>query len=555
MRTRTALRAVARHGLAALALSAVLHAPALAQWSGDLAQNTPVCVEPGTQRMPAAVPDGDGGMIVAWWDYRPGTPGLYAQRLDRFGYRQWGDGGLRIAHAVNNWSAEVAGDGAGGMVLAWSDTSGGTAPVIRAQRVSPAGLPLWGPAGVAVSSSPASALHYAARIAVGGDGAGGAAIAWPDSGERLSVQVLDAAGQRAWPAAIRPDDGKCYDTPRVVSDGAGGAIACWRTAAFGVAAQRVDAAGVPRWGAGGIVLNDPARGAYRPNVVTDGRGGAIATWLEYFPDVPRLRLMMQRLDSLGIRRWSAGASQVSAGYAESDTLLSDGAAGAFLAWMDDGLGRVQHFDPSGSPLWGPAGMPFDTSYVYRATTVLVAAPDGGVHASWYSYATHDVRVQRLSASGARLWGPAGLPLAASFIRGIAPDGLGGLLVAWEDSRNYATTNVDLYAQRWNAQGSLGVDPPAAPAAGRLSAGPVPAKRGDAVTLRFALAGAGRVRLAIHDLAGRLVRVAASGRLDAGAHAVGWDGRDASGRAVPPGLYFARLEAAGRGAVARLLVTD
>ena len=37
-----------------------------------------------------------------------------------------------------------------------------------------------------------------------------------------------------------------------------------------------------------------------------------------------------------------------------------------------------------------------------------------------------------------------------------------------------------------------------------------------------------------------MRVLAEGTLAAGAHEVAWDGRDAQGRTVPSGLYFARL---------------
>jgi hypothetical protein len=63
-----------------------------------------------------------------------------------------------------------------------------------------------------------------------------------------------------------------------------------------------------------------------------------------------------------------------------------------------------------------------------------------------------------------------------------------------------------------------------------------------------------VRLAIYDAAGRLVRELASGARDAGEYAETWDLRDAGGRAVRAGLYFARLETAGRTLVRRVAVT-
>jgi len=74
----------------------------------------------------------------------------------------------------------------------------------------------------------------------------------------------------------------------------------------------------------------------------------------------------------------------------------------------------------------------------------------------------------------------------------------------------------------------------------------------ATMLRFVLAEAGPVRLAIYDLTGRRVRALLAGEvLEAGEHARHWDGRDAAGRALPSGLYLCRLEAKGRVATGKL----
>lgn len=46
---------------------------------------------------------------------------------------------------------------------------------------------------------------------------------------------------------------------------------------------------------------------------------------------------------------------------------------------------------------------------------------------------------------------------------------------------------------------------------------------------------------IFDLAGRRVRRLVEQRaLSTGAHTIGWDGKDAAGAVVPPGVYYARL---------------
>jgi hypothetical protein len=62
------------------------------------------------------------------------------------------------------------------------------------------------------------------------------------------------------------------------------------------------------------------------------------------------------------------------------------------------------------------------------------------------------------------------------------------------------------------------------------------------TFRYALAGAGPVRLAIYDAAGKHVRSLVNASEDAGEHAVTFDGRDDRGAALASGVYFYRLEA-------------
>ncbi len=75
-----------------------------------------------------------------------------------------------------------------------------------------------------------------------------------------------------------------------------------------------------------------------------------------------------------------------------------------------------------------------------------------------------------------------------------------------------------------------------------------------VTLDFALAAAGRARLAAFDLSGRRLATLADRDFTAGSHLLDWDLRDDAGRAVPPGLVFVRLESAHGTRTQRVLVT-
>jgi len=74
-----------------------------------------------------------------------------------------------------------------------------------------------------------------------------------------------------------------------------------------------------------------------------------------------------------------------------------------------------------------------------------------------------------------------------------------------------------------------------------------------VHLEFDLATAGEVDLAILDVAGREVASVYRGHWEAGPHELQWDGRDASGRPVEGGIYFARLQGADHSAVSRVVM--
>jgi flagellar hook assembly protein FlgD len=90
-----------------------------------------------------------------------------------------------------------------------------------------------------------------------------------------------------------------------------------------------------------------------------------------------------------------------------------------------------------------------------------------------------------------------------------------------------------------------VDAPLAGAAAgsglELSA-PSPNPARDASKLEFVVPAAATVELEIRDVAGRRVRTIFRGELGAGRHVREWDGRDAEGRPVAAGVYFAELRA-------------
>ena len=144
-------------------------------------------------------------------------------------------------------------------------------------------------------------------------------------------------------------------------------------------------------------------------------------------------------------------------------------------------------------------------------------------------------------------------LIHSHLPSASPAAVKSLLISSGDAIGYDhPIGPKVNAWRALSQAVLAVDGAPAPAL-QLSASPNPSA--GASLLHMTLPRAATVRLAVFDCAGRVARELVRDRLEAGVHDARWDGRDAAGAPLPAGLYFARLEAGGRSAGARIVRLD
>jgi hypothetical protein len=135
-----------------------------------------------------------------------------------------------------------------------------------------------------------------------------------------------------------------------------------------------------------------------------------------------------------------------------------------------------------------------------------------------------------------------------------------------DLSDIAAVRFDFGAAFGSARGRIGLDDiavtgvlPAVVAAPipsplhiplQIAAAPNPFRTTTAVS--YHLPSATVIRLSMYDAAGRLVRELMRGPRPAGRSEEHWDGCDAAGSTVAPGVYFVRLEAAGQPASARVV---
>lgn len=200
----------------------------------------------------------------------------------------------------------------------------------------------------------------------------------------------------------------------------------------------------------------------------------------------------------------------------------NGAIEAFRAtdganlWTKSVGPQLYDMEPGWGTVRGTTGTP-----AIANETVFVGSLDGNVYAL-------DL------LTGAELWRfELGVPVASS------PAISGNMVyVAAEDAHLYA------FASSMPA-GSTGVAaiPPTIEQTALLRPRPNPS--GASTRLAWIMGRAGRARLEIVDVAGRRVRVAIDGPVDAGRHDFVWDGLDATGRPVASGIYWARLTASGQ----------
>ena len=172
---------------------------------GWLAAGTQLCNLLQTQDIPQVVSDRTGGAIVVWRDWRDITNpfvnyDIYAQRVNALGVPQWMTNGVPMCTAPGSQDIPAAvGDDQGGVVVAWEDYRGGGGESdIYALRLTPAGVraPGWDADGTALCAL----SGYQTGPVLVPDGLAGAIVAWSDSRPAPRFQAADIY------AARTPDD-------------------------------------------------------------------------------------------------------------------------------------------------------------------------------------------------------------------------------------------------------------------------------------------------------------------------------------------------------------
>ena len=608
--------------LMAAVIALVVVKDAAAAWSRDAEENLPVFRgQTATPDAPVVVRDGKGGAVVVWVDARSGLSlDLFAQHVRGAGSvdPRWPADGLPIATTDADELAPAGlEDGNGGILVAWYRQGLCTGPPgdpsscfnsIRVKRLMLSGVadPSWPEGGVTVSTVDGFPFD-APRIV--SDGAGGILVAYDAWGDwepsllrfkflGLRVQHVLGSGvaDPTWPRGgrrVSPGVQGPLDLPGeiladLVSDDHGGAIVAWTgkgPAVPALSVQRILSSSEidSRWPADGLSVLDSSFGVNRPELVSDGSGGAIIAWTDYRDPSTATDIFAHHVLEGGTvdPAWpTSGLAVCTAPLLQQyQALTSDRRGGAFIAWEDsrNGLTDVfgQDIEGTGSLAWPAAADPICLAPGYQNAPALVSDEAGGVVVVWQDFRNAppfgsplpygDLYAQHVLRSGIAdpSWPVNGRAVTtAPGLQGpfgAVTDDQGGVVVIWRDERNGAG---DLYAQRVTRHGELGDNRSAAASSlsgddptfpGRLDfAPPSPNPARGSVALEYRIPQRSSVRLTIYDSFGRVVRKLSDSEQEMGLHVVAWDFRDDATREVPSGLYFARLRTAQGEVVKRLV---
>lgn len=409
----------------------------------------------------ALTADGTGGAIVTWenrYTY-PSAPDsapidAYSQRITADGKLLWGDGVITgkvqpIASSSVGW---VVPDGTGGAIFGWNDYKtyfrGLHDDFLRLQKVSPDGRLLWGTEGVLVTaSSPYRPLTeeekargiqgtvgrswptYTGYQVVVSDGAQGAIAVWHEEDYdnrmfRIYARRVDREGSFAWPEPVLLSAAR--DFPYFTS------ITCGADADNGLVALAV-----PGAGGGGLTTfmcfdrdgktlwqkSMAARMNYSTDeMVGDGLGGIISSRTEASPPIGppserSISLFLQRLGREGNALWTERpVITTEKGQSFDVDIVRDGTGGAILVWRlaemeQNAYGKLfsQRLNAEGNAIWDKGGLTIfpDPKLKYQGIPGVISTDSGAIVIAAVGRGALQgdmIYAQKLDAGGNRLWG-------------------------------------------------------------------------------------------------------------------------------------------------------
>jgi len=361
------------------------------QWSTDPNNNLII----GYGLDPHICSDSAGGCYITYnYETLSYPQKLALERIDKFGYKPWGDKKQILGGLPEQWQAEIIGDGEGGVIIGYEDNEW-MPPYyfnskVMGQRVDSSGNFLWGQTGVRVTTEETN--HGLGTLVSDGDG--GCVIVWQDYDEHISMNRINNLGERVWgdSGIVLASTGTNSSTVRA-SDG--GYYVQINTNLFRIRLN------------GEIIWQDSATTLGYP--LPDPEGGIVlsgsANW-----SINGYTLIAQRKDSLGNNLWQEPYVEI-ADSLDINTLLNINYNNGYYyySWTGkkNGIDKIAQFQAlrlDGTKLFSEGSLPLSNYPIDALLGGILSSDSGSVVLIWEDFRPDaGVFAQKVDTSGKKLW--------------------------------------------------------------------------------------------------------------------------------------------------------
>lgn len=459
-------------------------------WGADPIPNIKVCDDDGEQVLPKIATTSKGGFYVSWFDKRTGNYKVFINLYKPDGTPDWKSGGIEVSsHQQDTWLTDydLITDANDNAILAFADTRLNNIQNVFAYKISPQGDFLWGKDGLRLSET--DNFQHSPRIVINTDGniVFGWGVIDKDDFNSISFKMLSPEGTELWDKAIVYSDPGSENTifSGMVPSNDGSIIFAYPVYSgdpyntclnISICAQKISWKGhilwpennplklaIPILNAGGFPYYE------KPNIASDGKGGALITWFDDRDVINQFSAYVQHIDYEGKLQFPENGLKVFEQDAYSFTgpispcrntdediyIFAKGKSGAgYGIWG-------QKISPSGERLWSDEGISMISgTNAVNLLEPLVCSDDYGINVFYIidpSCCNKQAKVEgfKVNSEGNFVWNNKIVALSGDYSGKLHLDlsaaKSGKCFLAWEDTR---IDIAGIYAQGINPDGTL-----------------------------------------------------------------------------------------------------
>ena len=512
------------------------------QWSTDPNNNLII----GYGSDPHICSDSAGGCYVT---YNYGTlfypQKLGVERLDKYGYKPWGDRIQILGELPEQWQAEIIEDGEEGVIISYEDNELNLPDYttrVRVQRIDSAGNFLWGQTGVRVTVEETN--HGGQQLV--SDGNGGCIVVWPkilqDYTYEYRANRINNLGERAWSdTGIYLERNINSDPARIVRASDGNYFVQIRESLY-------------RLGDNGEIIRRDS--VTLGNIIPDPEGGIVLSGT--VGTINNRKLVTQRQDSLGNNLWQEPYVEIADSlYINTQLKIKYNAGYFYYGWSGtrNGIIRVAQFQAlrlDGSKLFPDGSIPI-SSHTPLSVAGIVTSESNKTIFIWNDATISSSTISLLyDTLGNKLWNENGVVVSYPAIAyQTTTDGQGGFITSGPINQ------FTIVAQQVSKYGILGqivtdvemVQDELIPLKTLLHQN-FPNPFNSTTNIKYQVNKEGRIRILLYSILGEKIKTIIDEYKNAGSYSVIINSDE-----IPSGVYFYTLETNVQRLVKKLIILN